>query len=82
MTRWHWIVIREQTRWILRGSDFTKLEILIDQMAAPLHAGTADHKTATRLHKRVRRAVKWLPAERAEKFHDMMARAGHPLKER
>lgn len=77
--RWTWLRCREGARWLFRGSDFRKLETEIDRMAAPLFSGVSA-KSAAKLRRRINHAVSYLPADRAEKFHDMMARAGHPLR--
>lgn len=81
MLRWWWVRLREGARWLFRGSQFRKLELEIDIMARPLAAGGANEKKARVLRKRIRHAISWLPENRAAKFHDMMARVGHDVKE-
>lgn len=80
MPSWPRIRFREGLRWLFRGSAFTKLERDIERMAAPLAGGGIAPKTAARLRRRIAYALGWLPAERAEKFYEMMARIGHSVR--
>lgn len=77
---WWWIRLREGSRWLFRGISFEKLERDINAMAEPLNHQGVPNRHTERIRQRVEHAITWLPRERAEKFMDMMARSGHPVK--
>ncbi len=79
--KWFWIRIREGLRWLFRGSQFTKLERDILVMSQPFVLGELHGRALVRRHQRLKYAFSWLPPERSERFHEMMARYGHPTKE-
>ena len=76
---WWAFVIKEHGRWLFRGSHFVPLETKIDQLGAPLYRGTLSDKQTARAKKRVARLMGYLPIHRRDRFHDMMAGAGHPI---
>lgn len=77
---WPLVRVREGARWLLRGSSFTKLEADIERMAAPLAHNALHPKGEARMKRRIKHALSWLPADRAEKYHDLMDRVGHSVR--
>lgn len=78
--RWLWVRTREGARWLMRGSDFAKLEGEIERMAAPFAHQALHPKGEARMKARIKHALSWLPADRAAKFHETMDRLGHSVR--
>lgn len=74
---WIWFRIREWFHWIFRGQNFTRIENYIEQILAPLFEH--EPEDVDKICKRLTIALSYLPEDRAQKFYDTIARAGHSL---
>lgn len=80
MLKWLWIRLREGTRWIFRGVNFTKIERDLHVIAAPLAYQAGQPKAQAKVRARVKHLISCLPPEHAERFHEMMDRYGHSVR--